>query len=125
MFKVDRGKVSISSMEFYGYHGCLPEERRDGQPYFVDVDMYLDLERAGIHDELAATADYSKVFEIAKAAVEGVPRNLIEAVAFDIARRVMEGFSPDKVTVRVRKPNPPVGGKALSAEVEISLIRSE
>ncbi len=125
MFKVDRGKVSISSMEFYGYHGCLPKERRAGQPYFVDVDMYLDLEKAGTHDELAATADYSKVFEIAKSVVEGEPRNLIEAVSFDIARRVMQDFSPDKVTVRVRKPNPPVGGKALFAEAEVSLIRGE
>lgn len=125
MIKAERGRVSISSMEFYGYHGCLLEERRDGQPYFVDVDMYLDLEKAGSMDELAATADYSKVFAIARDVVEGEPRNLIEAVAFDIARRVMKNFSPDKVTVRVRKPNPPVGGKALFAEAEVSLIRGE
>ncbi|MBP7111352.1 MAG: dihydroneopterin aldolase [Firmicutes bacterium] len=125
MYMAERGRVSISSMEFYGYHGCMPEERRAGQPYFVDVDVFLDLERAGATDDLSASVDYSKVFAMARDVVEGEPRNLIEAVAFDIARRVLEAFSPDKVTVRVRKPRPPVGGKALFAEAEVSLLRGE
>ena len=30
-------KIEIKAMEFYGYHGCLPEERQKGQSFFVDA----------------------------------------------------------------------------------------
>lgn len=123
MFSVERGRVSLLSMEFYGYHGCLPEERGQGQHYYVDLDLFLDLEKAASEDVLEATVDYSKAFEIAREVVEGEPRNLIESVAYEIARKAMERFSPDRVCVRVRKPNPPVGGRVSAAEVEVSLVR--
>lgn len=114
-------KVSLCSMEFYGYHGCLPEERRNGQAYQVDIDMFLDASRAAAEDKLEGTADYSRAWTIAREIAEGTPRNLMETVAYDIALRTLTELGPDKVTVRVRKPAPPVGGKTLFAQVEISL----
>ncbi|MGB9805063.1 dihydroneopterin aldolase, partial [Desulfofundulus sp.] len=31
-------RVILKGMEFYGYHGVLPEERRMGQRFIVDVE---------------------------------------------------------------------------------------
>ena len=53
--------ITIKGMHFYGYHGCLPEEQRTGQPFHVDVVLHADLSKAGASDELNDTIDYSKV----------------------------------------------------------------
>ena len=46
-------KIKLTGLNFYGYHGCLPEERQMGQEFSVDVAMYLDLHEAGLTDKLA------------------------------------------------------------------------
>ncbi|HOS49952.1 MAG TPA: dihydroneopterin aldolase [Bacillota bacterium] len=111
-------------MRFYGYHGCLPEERARGQEYFVDVDLYIYIKAAAEGDDLEKTIDYSEVFGLAKGIVEGPARNLIETVAREIASKLMDVYRPDRVVVRVRKPSPPVGGEADYAEAEVSLLLS-
>jgi dihydroneopterin aldolase len=124
MSKLEASRISIQAMKFYGYHGLLPEEHAQGQPYFVDVDMYLSLLDAALADDLAKSIDYGAVYGLAKSAVELSRRNLIESVAYDIADKVMEAYKPERVTVRVRKPKPPVGGCADFAEAEITLVAS-
>ena len=44
-------KVELVGMEFFGYHGCMKEERAIGQRFYVDVAMYLDLKTAGKTDD--------------------------------------------------------------------------
>ena len=40
-------KIALSGMKFYGYHGCLNEEREQGQDFYVDVTLSLSLLSAG------------------------------------------------------------------------------
>lgn len=120
---MERGRVSLNSMKFYGYHGCLPQERVDGQPYFVDVDFFLPLEEAARQDDLSRTIDYGPVYEAARQVVEETRRNLIEAVAYEVAEKLMGLYNPDRIVVRVRKPRPPVGGFVEHAEAEVVLTR--
>ena len=64
-------KFEIQAMEFYGSHGCLPEERQKGQSFFVDAVLYLDLAAAGRSAELDDTVNYAAVFQTVQAIVEG------------------------------------------------------
>lgn len=123
MPKVAEGRISLNSMKFYGYHGCLPQERVDGQPYFVDVDFFLSLEEAARQDDLSKTIDYGPVYEAARLIVEETRRNLIEAVAYEIAEKLMRMYNPERIVVRIRKPRPPVGGFVEYAEAEVALTR--
>ncbi len=123
MATMEKGRISLNSMKFYGYHGCLPQERVDGQPYFVDVDFYLPLEDAAKHDDLSKTIDYGPAYEAARRIVEETRRNLIEAVALEVAEKLMELYNPDRIAVRIRKPRPPVGGFVEYAEAEVVLTR--
>lgn len=118
---MERGRISLSSMKFYGYHGCLPQERIDGQPYFVDVDLFLPLEKAARNDDLAQAIDYGPVYDTARRIVEETRRNLIEAIALEVAEKLMGLYNPDRIVVRVRKPRPPVGGFVEYAEAEVVL----
>ena len=32
--------IQLTNMAFWGYHGCLEEEQRNGQPFYVDLKLY-------------------------------------------------------------------------------------
>ena len=94
-------------MAFYGYHGVNPEERKVGQSFTVDLQVYGDFRVAGRSDNLEDTLDYSELYRLTKDVVEGEPHNLLEWVAETIAQRILESFKVTAVTVRVTKPSPP------------------
>src|SRR5829696_1513495 len=85
-------EILLEGMRFYAYHGVNPEERALGQRFTVDVVLAVDLHRAGQSDDLAHTVSYSAVYKLVKGIVEGEPRNLIEAVAEEIAAAILMGF---------------------------------
>lgn len=117
--------IKLDGMEFYGYHGCLPAERRAGQAFFVDVRLYLDLQTAGLHDDLSATVNYAEVFATIRDIVEGEPVNLIETVAECIAAAILREYPPVSVIdVTVHKPSAPIPGKFRDAAVSLTRKRS-
>lgn len=116
-------KITLTGMKFYGYHGCLEKEKAEGQDFFVDAVLYLDTYPAGRADDLALTVNYAEVYEIARAVVEGTRKNLIEAVAEDIAGRVLHLPRLTKVTVTVHKPHAPLPGPFADAAVTITRER--
>lgn len=112
-------KLRLRNLRFYGYHGLLPEENRLGQRFEVDVEVCTDLSPAGRTDDLSQTIDYPRLISLVKEVVTGPPCRLLEALAEGIATRIGVAFAPVEVTVRVRKPAPPVPGDFDGVEVEI------
>lgn len=109
-------EIQLQGMRFYAYHGVNQEERVLGQRFTVDVALAIDLRRAGMSDDLADTVSYSEVFRLVRRIVEGEPRNLIEALAEEIAAAILASYKPVKwVTVTVRKPEAPLKGAMLDA----------
>ena len=112
----DSDEILLEGMRFYAYHGVNPEERALGQRFVVDVVLAVDLRRPGQSDDLADTVSYSAVYKVVRGIVEGEPRNLIEAVAEEIAAAILMGFRQvARVTVTVRKPEVPMKGSLLDA----------
>ena len=116
-----KDRILLEGMVFYGTHGTLPAERELGQPFVVDVELHLDLQPAGLSDDLAQTVDYSEVHRRAKSIVEGPPVNLTEAVAERIAAAILENHSlVETVRVKVAKPHVRLGDTVFaSSAVEI------
>src|SRR4028118_708550 len=98
-------RIIIEGMVFFGHHGVLPAERELGQPFVVDVELWLDLRPAGLSDDLAKTVDYGEVYRLAKQVVEGEPADLTETVAERIANATLEEHPPVEV-VRVTPEQP-------------------
>ncbi|ACV61189.1 dihydroneopterin aldolase [Desulfofarcimen acetoxidans DSM 771] len=113
-------KIILSGLDFYGYHGVLPEEQRLGQKFIIDLELSLSLREAGIKDDPDLTVNYARVFETVREVVVGKPFFLIEALAEAIAFKVLKNFSIEKVLVRVRKPQAPVPGCFEHMAVEIT-----
>jgi dihydroneopterin aldolase len=107
-------EILLEGMRFYGYHGVHPEEQRLGQRFVVDVALAVSLQAAGEGDDLAATVSYSAAYAEIRRVVEGKPRQLIEAVAEEIAAALLAlDDRVRRVRVRVAKPEAPVKGAIL------------
>ena len=118
--------IRIKKATFYGYHGVLSEEQSVGGKFEADVDIYTDFSEAANKDSLKQTIDYNAVYKfLYKMALEQ-KYYLIEALASRIADELLKHFERiQKVNVRVRKNNPPLGGVVDCVEVEVEKERSE
>lgn len=116
--------ITLTGMEFYGRHGCLPEERAQGQVFFVDCDLYTELAAAGHSDALSDTVNYAAVFEDVRRIVEGEPVQLIECLAERIAAALLAGYpTVARVRLCVHKPGAPIPGKFRDVCVRIERER--
>jgi dihydroneopterin aldolase len=113
-------KIILEGMEFYGYHGITPEERSLGQRFILDVELFLDLQPAGVSDDLDRTVNYAQVFETVQALVCGAPYQIIEALAEAVAQALLEQFPIAEIMVRVKKPQAPVPGRFTWMAAEIT-----
>jgi dihydroneopterin aldolase len=111
-------------MRFDGRHGYHEHELRTPQPFEVDVELVMNLQPAGVDDDLTKTVDYGRVYEIARQVVESTSFRLLEAIAEAIGHEVLVAFDVQEVGVRVRKPKVQLGGPLDYAGVEIWRRRS-
>lgn len=113
-------KIFLNQMEFYGYHGVFPEENRLGQRFAVDLEIELDLSKAGESDNLADSINYGELYEICKGIVEGRTFKLVESIAEHIASEILTQYKQIHFcTIKVYKPDPPIPGHYKSVAVEI------
>lgn len=101
-------RIQLRGLTVRGRHGVFEHERRDGQEFVVDITVWLDLDRAGASDDLADTVDYGELAKRAAEIVGGPPRNLIEAVAAEIADDVMRDERIHAAEVTIHKPQAPI-----------------
>ncbi|GIO24222.1 dihydroneopterin aldolase [Oceanobacillus sp. J11TS1] len=119
-------KITLKRMQFYGYHGLLPEENTLGQRFYVDADLYLSLKKAGKSDAMEDSIHYGEAYERIKYVVEEKQFNLIEAVAEAIADELFASFEQlEACTIHVTKPDPPIPGHYDSVAVEIYRERTK
>ena len=101
--------ITLRGIKGFGYHGVFEFERRDGQDFFADVEMTLNLDDASTTDRLEETVDYGAVANLVLAEIEGEPVDLIERLAGRIAEKIKESYPRvEKVAVTVHKPQAPV-----------------
>ena len=112
------GKIKVQGISIHAFHGCLPEEEKNGQEYFVDVIAEGDLSKAVESDELKDAVDYCEVYDIV--AEEMMIRSkLIEHVGGRILTTLKKKYPDYKFSVTVIKPNPPVNGEVESASITL------
>ncbi|MCQ2531827.1 MAG: 2-amino-4-hydroxy-6-hydroxymethyldihydropteridine diphosphokinase [Saccharofermentans sp.] len=116
--------LRMVDMEFYGYTGCLPEEKENGQTFVVTVDMACNRIPGAMTDNLEGTINYAELYERIKNYVTTSKGNLIENLAYNIGGIVLDYSDiPDSVKVTVSKPQAPVVGMFKTMETTIELNR--
>lgn len=117
-------RIVLRNLRFEGRHGYYPHELEQPQPFEVDVELLLNLQPAGIDDDLEQSVDYARVYDVVRQIVESTSFRLLEALAEAISHEILIGFPAVEVGVRVRKPAVQLGGPLDYAGVEIWRQRS-
>lgn len=114
------GIVELEDMEFFARHGCFEEERIIGNIFMVNLKLEVDVEKPSTSDSLDDALNYQQAYLLVKQEMEQ-PSNLLEHVAGRIADALYKAFPQLKrVTVKVAKANPPVGGKVARSSVTLT-----
>lgn len=118
-------RIALTGLRAFGRHGVFAHERRDGQEFFVDIVLHVDLTAASKSDALADTVDYGAVADTAASIVSGDPYDLIESVAGRIADEVLAderlASRVESIEVTVHKPSAPIAHDF--ADVAVTVTR--
>jgi len=117
--------IRLKNMLFYGYHGVNESEKELGGKFEVDLELSTSLKKPGLSDDLHDTVDYEAVYKMVNNCVESKRYFLLEALAEDISRSVINKYDIDAVVIRIRKPNAPVSGVIDTVEVELKRKKSD
>lgn len=113
--------IEIKGIKSFGYHGVFESENIEGQDFFVDVSLEIDLSRASVSDDVTDTVNYAEITDLVVEEIVGERVALIEKLAGRIAARVKSSYSQvSKVTVTVHKPHAPVAAQVKDISVTIS-----
>jgi dihydroneopterin aldolase len=110
-------------MTFYGFHGVSAAEKETGRRYEVDCELQVDLRDAAETDRLADTVNYAEVYRVVEEVMNTRRYSLIESIAADICKRLMDMDKVKRTVVRVRKKIPPIPGNLDHIEVELIEVR--
>ncbi|KAJ7533172.1 hypothetical protein O6H91_13G036000 [Diphasiastrum complanatum] len=116
-------KLVLQGLMFHGHHGVYDEEKKLGQKFRVDVDVWLDLRKAGATDQLEYSVSYAEIYRIIKKILEGPPHALLESVATAIAFDIFKNF-PAITDVRVKVGKPHVAVEGVVDYLGVEIFRS-
>ncbi len=112
--------ISIEGMEFFAYHGCFKEEKIIGTKFRMDIFLKVDTIKAEQTDNLTDTVNYQSVYELIKEEMN-TKSNLLENVGRRILDKIMGSFPQvENVQLKIRKLNPPLGGKIDFVSLEMA-----
>ena len=102
-------EIRIDDLEIYAHHGVFPEEREEGQTFYVNAILYADLCPAALNDDLTMSTNYGEVCEFLGRFLTGHNYYLIEAAAENAIRGLLLRFpNLHAVTLELRKPEAPI-----------------
>jgi len=117
-------QIVLTGIHGFGYHGLFEQERKDGQDFFVDLTLAVDLKPASQSDAISDTVNYAEITDLVVDEITSNPVNLIEKLAARIAERVLnQHLKVKSVTVTVHKPQAPVAAQLKDIAVVVTRAR--
>ena len=117
-------QIFLTGIAGFGYHGLFDHERQNGQDFFVDVTLTVDLTVASKSDEISDTVNYAEITNLVVTHITTQPVNLIEKLAGRIADEILrDHMKVSLVTVTVHKPQAPVDAVLKDIAVQITRKR--
>ena len=117
--------IRLENIALFAHHGVTPQEQKQGQRFFVDVELTCDLTAAAREDDLSQTIDYEAVYHTVAEAFTDRPYRLLEGAGWAVMTALFQKFPVEQITVRLRKPSAPIDGIFDTVEVELTRQRHE
>ena len=94
--------VEVRDLRVFGRHGVHEEERERGQDFVFDIE--LEVGERGTSDRLEDAVDYVEVARAVQEVSDERQYALLEALASAVADELERRFAPERLRVRVGKP---------------------
>ncbi len=121
---VNMDKIIIKGLRIYAYHGVNPEEKEKGQPFELDITMYLPLNIPGKTDNVEDTVSYAKAVKTIRRIFSEQKHDLLEKAASSVAESLLEEYPLiQKTVILLKKPRAPISADFEYVAVEISQER--
>ena len=98
-------RITIRNIVAHGKHGANPGERDHAQPLQLEVDLDIDLSRAGLTDQLHDTVDYASVYQTIVKTVEERSFALLERLASVILDEILRDPRIIHASLAIAKPD--------------------
>ena len=115
-------RISLSQLEFQGFHGLYEAEKKLGNQFTVDlwIDFTPKVDRV---DQLDQTIDYVNVYELVKS-IMAIPTPLLETLVGKMADEILSQHPlAEKVFVSITKQKLPIIGFVGNTSVSIEKER--
>ena len=113
------GYIYLRNVRFYAFHGVMPQERKVGGEFLVDLSVGYPIEDAMQSDKVEDTLNYAELYQLVKKEMD-TPSQLLEHVAGRITRKISEQFPKvTSIDLKITKKNPPMGADCDGAGVEV------
>jgi dihydroneopterin aldolase len=111
-------RITLAGIRVHSRLGTTPEERKSPQECEADLVLWGDFQAAAFSDSLEQSIDYSQVISLVQRIAGDREYNLVETLARRIVREVLQSFSIDRVSVKLRKRPASLHGQISFVEVE-------
>ena len=102
--------IHVRNLRLWAHVGVLPNERRDGQWFRLDLSLWLDLGQSAAADDLASSADYSLAIRDLQQLSRSIRCLTIEHFSEQMLDRLETLYGPIPVWLRLTKCAAPVPG---------------
>ncbi|WP_229715259.1 dihydroneopterin aldolase [Subtercola lobariae] len=119
---IEPDSLTLTGLRVQAHHGVYDFERRDGQPFVIDLTVWLNTSGAAAADDLDQTLNYGELAVEVTDAATNEPVDLIETLAERVAQVVLAHDVAQRVRVTVHKPEAPI--TVPFSDVSISITRS-
>ncbi len=112
--------IVIDQLEVQTIIGTLPHERLQRQPLIITAELRSNLKLAGETDDFNCTFDYSRAEEMIYDFVSRSDFHLIEALAEQLAARLLTIDRIESVLLEIRKPGAAKYARSIGVRIERS-----
>ena len=111
-------RVFIEALEIDCVIGIYDWERKIRQPIVLDIEMGFDNRKPAASDDIADTLDYKAISKRLIQFVGDSSFGLVEALAENCCRIIIEEFGVAQVRLKLSKPGAVRGSKAVGVILE-------
>lgn len=117
--------ILINGIRLMAYCGELPEEKTRRQPFDIDIEMKVDIEKAATSDNLDDTVDYAWVLEEVNKHFADIKIDLIEKMAQMVADIVLSNKQVQEAKITIKKLQSPVSYQMNYTGISITRTNSK
>ena len=102
--------IKITNLKVFAYHGVFEEEKKEGQDFYINATLYLDLHTSGKSDNLDDALNYGEVSHFINRIFVEKSYDLIEAACENLCQKLLLEYSKlQAVEIELQKPHAPIG----------------